>query len=45
MFDIQKQYEKIKLAARIIASIPDPSTITVNKYLKNKKIFLKFMKK
>ena len=29
MFDIQKQYEKIKLAARIIASIPDPTTITV----------------
>ena len=30
VFDIQKQYEKIKVAAKIIASIPDPSTITVS---------------
>lgn len=29
IFDIQKQYEKIKIAAKIIASIPDPSTIIV----------------
>jgi ribosomal protein S2 len=29
MFDIQKQLEKIRVAAHIIASIPDPSTITV----------------
>jgi len=29
IFDIQKQYEKIKVAAKIIASIPDPSTIIV----------------
>ena len=29
LFDIQKLYEKIKVAARIIASIPDPSTIIV----------------
>jgi small subunit ribosomal protein SAe len=27
MFDVQKQWEKIQVAARIIASIPDPSTI------------------
>lgn len=27
MFDVSKQYEKIQVAARIIASIPDPSTI------------------
>jgi small subunit ribosomal protein SAe len=27
MFNVQKQYEKIQVAARIIASIPDPSTI------------------
>lgn len=27
MFNVQKQYEKIQAAARIIASIPDPSTI------------------
>jgi small subunit ribosomal protein SAe len=27
MFDVQKQWEKIQIAARIIASIPDPSTI------------------
>lgn len=27
MFDVQRQYEKIQVAARIIASIPDPSTI------------------
>jgi len=29
LFDIQKLYEKIKVAARIIVSIPDPSTIIV----------------
>jgi len=29
IFDIQKLYEKIKIAARIIASIPDPSCIIV----------------
>jgi ribosomal protein S2 len=29
MFDVQKQWEKIQIAARIIASIPDPSTIIV----------------
>jgi len=29
IFDIQKLYEKIKVAARIIASIPDPTTIIV----------------
>jgi ribosomal protein S2 len=29
LFDIQKLSEKIKIAARIIASIPDPSTIIV----------------
>lgn len=34
LFDIQKQYEKIKVAAKIIASIPDPSTITVKKFYK-----------
>jgi small subunit ribosomal protein SAe len=28
MFNVQKQFEKIQAAARIIASIPDPSTIT-----------------
>ncbi len=27
MFDVQKQWEKIQIAARIIASIPDPSSI------------------
>ncbi len=27
MFNVQKQYEKIQAAARIIASVPDPSTI------------------
>jgi small subunit ribosomal protein SAe len=27
MFNVQKQWEKIQIAARIIASIPDPSTI------------------
>jgi small subunit ribosomal protein SAe len=27
IFDVQKQWEKIQIAARIIASIPDPSTI------------------
>ena len=27
MFDVQKQWEKIQVAARIIASIPDPTTI------------------
>ena len=32
MFDIQKQLEKIKVAAKIIASIPDPSTIIVSIY-------------
>jgi len=26
-FNLQKQWEKIQVAARIIASIPDPSTI------------------
>ena len=31
IIDIQKTYEKIKIAARIIASIPDASSITVNK--------------
>lgn len=30
IFDIQKLYEKIKVAAKIIASIPDPSSIIVN---------------
>lgn len=30
MFNVQKQYEKIKVAARIIASIPDPSSIIVS---------------
>jgi small subunit ribosomal protein SAe len=29
MFNVQKQWEKIQAAARIIASIPDPSTIIV----------------
>jgi ribosomal protein S2 len=29
VFDIQKLYEKIKVAAKIIASIPDPSSIIV----------------
>jgi small subunit ribosomal protein SAe len=29
MFNVQKQWEKIQVAARIIASIPDPSTIIV----------------
>jgi len=29
MFDVQKQWEKLHAAARIIASIPDPSTIIV----------------
>ena len=29
IIDIQKTYEKIKVAARIIASIPDASSITV----------------
>lgn len=29
VIDIQKQYEKIKVGARIIASIPDSSTIIV----------------
>jgi hypothetical protein len=40
LLDIQKTYEKIKVAARIIASIPDPSTITVriNKNFINKLI-------
>ena len=32
LFDIQKQLEKIKVAAKIIASIPDPSTIIVSIY-------------
>jgi len=27
MFNVQKQYEKIQAAARIIAAVPDPSTI------------------
>jgi small subunit ribosomal protein SAe len=30
MFNVQKQWEKIQIAARIIASIPDPTTIIVN---------------
>lgn len=29
IFNVQKQYEKILVAARIIASIPDPSTVIV----------------
>jgi small subunit ribosomal protein SAe len=29
MFNVQKQWEKIQVAARIIADIPDPSTIIV----------------
>lgn len=31
IFNVQKQYEKIMVAARIIASIPDPSTVIVRK--------------
>jgi len=34
IFDIQKLYEKIKVAAKIIASIPDPSTIIVINFFK-----------
>jgi len=33
IFDIQRLYEKIKVAAKIIASIPDPSTIIVINFL------------
>ena len=29
MFNVQKQYEKIQAAARIIAAVPDPSTVIV----------------
>jgi ribosomal protein S2 len=29
IIDIQKTYEKIKIAARLIASIPDASTVYV----------------
>ena len=29
IIDIQKTYEKIKIAARIIASIPEPSSVHV----------------
>ena len=38
MFNVQKQWEKIQVAARIIASIPDPSTIIV--ILINSRLFL-----
>ncbi len=29
MFNVQKQWEKIQIAAKIIAAIPDPSSIIV----------------
>jgi ribosomal protein S2 len=29
MFNVQKQWEKIQIAARIIASVPDPTSIIV----------------
>lgn len=33
MFNVQKQWEKIQVAARIIASIPDPTTIIVYRHI------------
>jgi small subunit ribosomal protein SAe len=45
MFDVQKQWEKIQVAARIIASVPDPSTIiAVSGRLNGQRAVYKFSK-
>lgn len=45
MFNVQKQWEKIQVAARIIASIPDPSTIiAVSSRLYGQRAVYKFSK-
>jgi len=45
MFDVQKQWEKIQVAARIIAAIPDPSTIiAVSGRLNGQRAVYKFSK-
>ncbi len=45
MFDVQKQWEKIQVAARIIASIPDPSSIiAVSGRLNGQRAVYKFAK-
>jgi ribosomal protein S2 len=41
IIDIQKTYEKIKIAARLINSVPDASTIYVINFILNKKILIK----